>query len=250
MFELLYLTFGYIPPLPKGEHIDKDNFERFDGSFPSVLEPSSQDGIALVKFYMDDIFTGSKTPEEAYDVLRNHLLPRLVFAKLRLSFKKMHIFVDSITALGVRHLAGGIMHTKPERAERIRIFPIPKDQRGVRSFLATVQMPKREVKNFAEIARPLARLTGKVDWQWGSCEQLSFDFLREKCSQIVESYGVDYGLPVSMYCDACAFAGGCHYSKTTSFRQNGCFSSPLRFVLIQQGPTKLWNLQAGTSGYC
>lgn len=36
----------------------------------------------------------------------------------------------------------------------------------VKFFLGTVSMTRRWVPNFAEIARPLSRLTGKVDWHW------------------------------------------------------------------------------------
>jgi hypothetical protein len=46
-------------------------------------------------------------------------------------------------------------------------------------------------KNFSEIARPLTRLTSDVEWQWGASKQLALDFLKEKCSTIVELHGVD-----------------------------------------------------------
>lgn len=80
---------------------------------------------------MDDIFTGFKTLEEIYNIFRNHLLLYLVFVKLHLSFKKMYIFINSIIAFGVRHFTNNIIYTKPEKTERICIFPIPKNQKEV-----------------------------------------------------------------------------------------------------------------------
>lgn len=58
----------------------------------------------------------------------------MVWAKLKLSFKKLELFVEETLALGVLHNAGGKVVTKPERCDKIRKFPVPKDARAVRKF--------------------------------------------------------------------------------------------------------------------
>ncbi|KAF2488752.1 hypothetical protein BU16DRAFT_473211, partial [Lophium mytilinum] len=76
------------------------------------------------------------------------------------------------------------------------------DVTGVRAFLGTAISTRAWVKNYGKIARPLQRLTGKVDWRWGYAESLSFNLLRNKCSTGAAQHGWDPALPVDMYTDA------------------------------------------------
>jgi hypothetical protein len=58
---------------------------------------------------MDDFFRGFQGFDDLYEFLRDHFLPRIEWAKLRLSFKKMHLFEKQIKALGVTHVIGGFV---------------------------------------------------------------------------------------------------------------------------------------------
>lgn len=97
--------------------------------------------------------------------LKDQFLPRLEWPKLRLSFKKLRVFVDRIRALGVTHEIDGIVRIVEDRIKKIASFPAPKYQTDVRSFIGTVGMTRRWVNNFGEIARQLNRLMGKVEWR-------------------------------------------------------------------------------------
>ena len=202
MTELMYIVFGAIPSLPQE-----------DGSFsspePSLLQGTEGDELPQTKFYMDDIFAGLKDFDAGYKYLENHLLPRLLWSQLKLSFKKLQLFTDSVVALGVEHFVGGRLRTKPTRTEKIRKFPVPKDVTEVRRFQGAIQITRRWIKNFSELSRPLSRLTGDVLWQWGSAEQISFELIRQKAAETVEMFGLDYRLPVRLYSDASLYAAGC-----------------------------------------
>ena len=69
---------------------------------------------------------------------------------------------------------GGKVKIVQDRIAKIVKFPAPRNASKVKSFLGTVSMTRRWVPNFAEIARPLSRLTGKVEWRWGDCEKSHF----------------------------------------------------------------------------
>ncbi|KAI0995670.1 hypothetical protein K3495_g12511, partial [Podosphaera aphanis] len=200
--ELMYLVLGWIPP-----NIDHPEIE-------SLLASKTADVLPECTFYIDDIFSGFKTFEQGYTLLAEKILPRLDWAKLRLSFKKMELFVEETVALGVQHSAGGIVRTKTERCEAIRRFPTPRDTSEVRKFLGTIGITRRWVKNFAEIKQPLSRLTGKVDFSWGAQEQVAFQLLKEKCSAATEMHGWDYLQPVKLYSDASMLAAGCLITQT------------------------------------
>ena len=133
MNEVMFVALGPIPPLPL-----ELQTPRYNRSKPSLLSSDSVDRAPHVKFYMDDIFSGKETPQEMYEFLQDHLLPRIEWSMLKLSFKKLRLFCDEICALGLIHKIGGIMSTKPERADRIRHFPILTNQTMIRSFLGLV----------------------------------------------------------------------------------------------------------------
>jgi hypothetical protein len=142
----------------------------FDDPEPSLLSTDSPNGVPRTRFYMDDIFRGFKTFEDAYTFLRDHFLPRLLWSMLKLSFKKLKLFMGEIMAPGILHKAGGILQTKPSRSKKIRTFPVPKDASGVRRFIGAVGITRRWIRNFAKPGRPLSRLTGDVEWRWGESE--------------------------------------------------------------------------------
>ncbi|POS81879.1 hypothetical protein EPUL_006749, partial [Erysiphe pulchra] len=195
--ELIYIVLGTIPVT-----------ETFEG-WESLLAANTPNSLPKASFYVDDIFSGFEDFDQGYDILESQLLPRLVWAKLKLSFKKLELFVTQTVVLGVLHKAGGILTTKPERCERIRNWPVPKNTTDVRKFLGAVGFTRRYVKNFAEIRKPLSRLTGNVDFTWESKEQISFQILKEKCAEAVEMHGWNYLHPVKMYTDASLYGGGC-----------------------------------------
>lgn len=66
------------------------------------------------------------------------MFQRLVWAKLRLFFKMLELFVKKIVAQGVTHQARGIMVTRTERCQMKREFPVQKVASKVRKFLGTI----------------------------------------------------------------------------------------------------------------
>ncbi|KAI0996530.1 hypothetical protein K3495_g11651 [Podosphaera aphanis] len=195
--ELIYIVLRAIPAT--------DNFKRWD----SLLASSSPNSLPKVAFYVDDIFSGFEHFDQGYDILENQLLPRLVWAKLKLSFKKLELFVASTTVLGVLHKAGDVLITKLERCERIRNWPVSKNTTDIRKFLGAVGFTWRYVKNFPEIRKPLSRLTRNMEFTWESREQVSFQIPKGKCAEAVEMHGWNYLDPVKMYTDASIYGGGC-----------------------------------------
>lgn len=175
---------------------------------PSLLHPRNISEPVQCRFYMDDIVSGSSSFESAFHFLQHHFLPRILWAGLKLSFKKLKLFVPEIVALGIKHEVGGQLHVKPARIEKIASWPQPQTKKDVRSFLGAVGITRRWVKNFAELARPLSRLTGAYDWKWEDPEKLSFDVLRIKCSTATALQGFDWTQPAHMFTDASHFALG------------------------------------------
>lgn len=193
MNELGNLAFGAIP--------DPD-------SEPSFLHGNQPGELPQMTFYIDDMFPAHSSWDHHWRFIKFHLLPRLLWAKLRLSFSKIKIGMDQIVALGETHLAGGRIAPKPDRVRTLLDWPQPQNQTEVRALLGTALTIRPWIKNYAEIARPLTQLTGKVEWQWGESEQLAFTLIKNKAATAVLMFGWDSALPIEFYVDASKFAGG------------------------------------------
>ncbi len=206
MTELIYRAFGAIPaPQPE----------------PSLLHSADPEIPPPITFYMDDFFGGFTDFEDQFCFLRDHFFPRVEWAKLLLSFKKLRLFATSIKALGVIHEVGGHIRILEDRVGKVARWPVPSDQTEVRGFLGTVGITRRWVKNFAEIARPLTRLTGKTAWKWTPAEQLSFEILKIKCATKTSIHGIDLSSTVHFYTDASGFGAGCAITQFRDPMQSG-----------------------------
>jgi hypothetical protein len=175
---------------------------------PSLLHSAEPSRPPVLVFYMDDFFGGFSGFNEQYDFLREHFLPRMEWARFKLSFKKLKLFVSEIKCLGMTHTIGGKVKVLEDRVSKIARWPVPYNQTAVRSFLGVLGITRRWIKNYAELARPLSRLTGKLTWRWGLAEQLSFEVLKIKCATRSSMHGIDMSLVVHFYTDASGFAVG------------------------------------------
>ena len=118
--------------------------------------------------------------------------------------------MDQIEALGTTHKIHGILQTTKKRSAEIKLFPTPRELRDVQSFLATIGICRRFIKNFSELSRPLSRLSKKnVPFHIGDSEILSFTVLRHLASEVVESHGPDPFEPCEMYTDTSKYGIGC-----------------------------------------
>ncbi|KAI1004036.1 hypothetical protein K3495_g4175 [Podosphaera aphanis] len=223
--ECMKIMLGETPPLPDGELLPDGT----DGSFPSLLTGSRIEDFANTYFYMDNIFNRFRTFEEGFQFLLHHFLPRIAWGMCKLSFKKLHLFCSKIIALGVEHRGGGISRIKHARSEKIKIWPTPKDNSDVRSFMASINIMKSWIKNFAEMAAPLNYLTGNVPFIWGPVQQASFCLLKDKCSSEVEKHGPLPNVPCQIYADASNWCMGC---VVTQLQEQGTIKRKLEVPIL------------------
>ncbi len=180
---------------------------------PLLLYGKSTQDPASLTFYMDDIFRAFKTYHEQYIFLRDHFFPRMVWSRLKLMLSKVKIGMTKIFALGEEHEIGRRVRLKPNKIEKILIWPVPQDQTAVRAFLGTIQSTCRWILGFIELARSLIRLTEKVKWRWIKSEELAFQILRQVCTTKAAMFRWDPALPVDLYSDASNFAAGYYITQ-------------------------------------
>lgn len=157
--------------------------------------------------YLDDIIVPSKTFEEGVRRL-DLVLQKLRAANLKASPRKCKFFQRQVEYLG--HVVSGAgIHAAPSKLEAVSNWPVPGTKTHVRQFLGLCSYYRRFVPRFADIARPLHRLTEKsVRFQWTRECQDSFDILKQALTRApILSYPRDDGEYV-LDCDASAVGVG------------------------------------------
>jgi transposase InsO family protein len=127
--------------------------------------------------YLDDIILMSRTVEEHLERLVL-ILDRLRKAGLKLKPSKCSLLQKRIHFLGHVVSEDGIA-TDPLKVQAVVEWPEPTNTREVRSFVGLCSYYRRFVQDFARIAEPLHKLTGKrVKFEWDSACQLAFEKLK------------------------------------------------------------------------
>ncbi|GAA5875076.1 hypothetical protein JCM1840_001758 [Sporobolomyces johnsonii] len=132
-------------------------------------------GRFLDTFY-DDVFVYSHTR-------RAHLrYLEIVFATLRhykfyLADDKVELMAPRMEALGAVVSDDGV-EVDPKRWESVQAWPVPKSPKDILRFMGVVQWMGDHLPHLNELAAPLTRLTGKVDWVWSPACDAAFEAIK------------------------------------------------------------------------
>ena len=155
--------------------------------------------------YLDDIIIYSKNEEEHLQHLEE-IFERLRKAGLKLKLQKCSFFKKHIQYLGHLISDEGIQPL-PEKLESIRNMPTPMSAKQVKQFLGLVGYYRKFVPHFADISRPLTKLTKKNEpYSWTTecdkCFHMLKNYLQEAPILKYPDPEVDYIL----YTDASKYA--------------------------------------------
>ncbi len=165
-YEWLRMPFGLINA--------SSTFQRLMDKVTSGLENAAA--------YIDDVFVFSKTWEEHLTAL-DSTLARLIEAGLKCKLSKCSFGGDSVKCLGQQVSQHGVTIDE-DKLQAIRDLPRPVDASAVRSFIGFVNYFRQYIDKYAEICVPLINLTKKkVEWEWTSDCEKSFQELKAKLSE-------------------------------------------------------------------
>ncbi|XP_053380038.1 uncharacterized protein K02A2.6-like [Mercenaria mercenaria] len=141
--------------------------------------------------YLDDVTVVGKT---------------LLDAGLKLKPRKCVLFSKRVEFLGHIVSAEGV-HTDPKKTETVRNWPIPGCVRDLGSFLGLCSYYRRFIFRFAEIAKPLHKLTEKGSkFEWSlECDK-AFEELKQKLVEAPILAHPDFNQSFILDVDASDFA--------------------------------------------
>ena len=163
--------------------------------------------------YLDDIIVFASDFETHMERL-TEVLRRLRDAGLKINPKKCQFFRESVLYLGHVVSESGV-GTDPEKVAAVKDWPVPKSIHDIRAFLGTTSYYRRFISGYADIAKPLHKLTEKNQtFDWTPQCQAAFDKLKQKLiSASVLAYP-DPSKPFLLDCDCSGFALGSVLSQT------------------------------------
>jgi len=170
------------------------------------------------QIYLDDIIVVSKSFNEHMEHL-SRVFGRIRHAGMKFSPKKCHLFKDKVRYVGHIVSAAGI-EADPDKVDKVRNWPIPKDVDETRTFLGFTGYYRRFVKDYAKIARPLNDLTQgfkvtrksrrhkpskppPIDFVWTDVQQDAFQKLKDCLTSPPVLVYPDYTKPFTLHTDAC-----------------------------------------------
>lgn len=127
--------------------------------------------------YFDDILVISDSTSGMKANLRS-VLDCLRRAGFTLSLRKIRLCQPEVTWLGFRVSERGI-ECSPEKTRLIREWPQPKSVKELRSFLGLCSYVRKFISRYADISKPLTRLTEKgVSFVWSADVENAFQTLK------------------------------------------------------------------------
>ena len=156
-----------------------------------------------LEVYLDDVLSYAKDHTEMLKTLEE-AFKNLIESGMKINIEKCQFGIDKLTYLGFEINKDGYK-PDPVKSEGITKVHEPSTLKGVRSFMGMANFYRYLIPKFAQLTKPLTRLTCKGAWTGGKmpeCAQKAF----RKCQKIFTNrpflHYPDFNLQFHLYVDA------------------------------------------------
>lgn len=133
--------------------------------------------IPFVDFYLDDLIIFSKTEEEHIRHVET-ILKMMKEENLKLNKAKCVFGANSIEYLGFK-IEHNTRTTTSHNKQQLLKFPRPRNQKEVKTFVASANYYRKLIKEFAHTAKPLHDCMNAKKFEWKAQQDESFAKLKE-----------------------------------------------------------------------
>ena len=130
----------------------------------------------VVLAFLDDIVVLGRSFQDHLNNLE-HVFQRFEEFQLKLKPKKCELFRRKVEFLG-REVGEDKISLKEDHVKAVREWPCPTCVKHVERFLGLVNYHRSFLKNYAAVAVPLYRVTGKNKFTWGPEQQEAFEEIK------------------------------------------------------------------------
>lgn len=162
--------------------------------------------------YLDDIIVFSSSLQEHVERLRK-IFERIRQSNLKIQLDKSEFLHTEVAYLGHVITKNGVL-PNPEKINAVKNFPLPVNQKQIKSFLGLAGYYRRFINNFAKIAKPLTNCLKKNSKVIHSPEFVkSFNHLKELLINAPILKYPDFSQPFILTTDASNVALGAVLSQ-------------------------------------
>jgi len=203
VFSTLDCNSGYWKIPVADEDRDKTTFVCLEGAYRYILLPSGLSNAPATCLraidmileglkwksclvYLDDIIVFLQSAGEHVEHLQEDVTA-LRGASVCLKAKKCHLFEEEVEYLG--HIVGrGELKVQDKNIRRLKYASPPRCKKDLRSFLGMCNIYRRFVRDYAEVARPLAAMTSsKRPDRWGTLSDEALGAFEELKRRLTEA---------------------------------------------------------------
>ncbi|UYV84627.1 K02A2.6-like, partial [Cordylochernes scorpioides] len=181
--------------LPYGIKIGPQVYER---AVSLILQ---RNRLGFIAHYFDDFIIFSNSIEEHLDHLQQ-FFDMCNRENFRLNYIKCDFFKNTIEFLGYT-ISSGTYTPLVKKLDVINAIKVPTSVKSLQSFLGSINVYNKFIKDHARIRKPLNNLLKKgTSWHWDAKCQHSFDTLKECLTTKPVLHLFKEGLPCQLFCDA------------------------------------------------
>ena len=116
-------------------------------------------------FYQNNIMNEYFSFDDQFQFFKMHFFSRIEWTRLKLFFKKLFLFQNTIKILKFWHYVDEKIQILKNRVCKIVNFSILTDKTNVKTFFDTIDIIHRWISNFFEIEKLLIKFIEKIDWR-------------------------------------------------------------------------------------
>ncbi|UYV67824.1 hypothetical protein LAZ67_5002149 [Cordylochernes scorpioides] len=181
--------------LPYGIKIGPQVCER------AVSQILQRNRLGFIAHYFDDFIIFSNSIEEHLDHLQQ-FFDMCNRENFRLNYNKCDFFKTTIEFLGYT-ISSGTYTPLVKNLDVINAIKVPTSVKSLQSFLGSINVYNKFIKDHARIRNPLNNLLKKdTPWHWDAECQHPFDTLKECLTTKPVLHLFKEGLPCQLFCDA------------------------------------------------
>ena len=156
-----------------------------------------------LEVYLDDVLAYSKDHNEMLKTL-DEAMKNLIESGMKINIEKCQFGIEKLTYLGFEISKDGYK-PDPVKSEGITKVNEPSNLKGVRSFMGMANFYRLLIPKFAQLTKPLTRLTCKGAWAGGEMPKSAKEAFK-KCQEIFTNrpflHYPDFNLKFHLFVDA------------------------------------------------